>query len=84
MQDNQSIETSIKNASWFKKLEVLRNLRGWSQTETADKCGTTQKNYWLWETGQAYPRKRSQKAIASVFGVSVNELFPEVDVKKAV
>lgn len=69
------INELIADLSWNKKIEVLRVAHNWTQEETADKCNTTQKMYWSWEKGKNYPRKRSQKSIARVFNVKVEDIF---------
>lgn len=65
----------VEKLPWNKKLEVLRVIKGWSQTQAAEKCNTNQKNFWNWETGDVYPRKNSRVAIANAFGVKEKELF---------
>lgn len=65
----------IKDLSWFKKMEVLRTIKGWSQEVAAEKCFTGQKAYWAWESGNTYPRKNSRRAIAQAFGVTEEEIF---------
>lgn len=65
----------IESLPWYKKIKVLRILRNWSQLQAAENCCTNSKVYWLWENGKSYPRKNSQKAIASAFGVSISEIF---------
>jgi len=65
----------INDLSWFKKMEVLRTIKGWSQEEAAEKCFTGQKTYWAWESGKSYPRKNSRRAISQAFGVEEEEIF---------
>lgn len=65
----------FKNLQWYKKIEVLRCMNSWSQEEAAGKCGTNQKSFWSWESGQVYPRKNSRRAIATAFGVCESEIF---------
>ena len=65
----------IKELTWNKKMEVLRTIKGWSQTEAAEKCYTTQRNYWAWESGNVYPRKSSRVIISQAFGVDESEIF---------
>lgn len=71
------IKNEIKNLTWNKRMEVLRAIKGWSQSEAAENCGTNQKTYWQWETGVSYPRTNSQKAIANAFGVGREDIFSE-------
>ena len=56
-------------------MEVLRTIKGWSQTEAAEKCYTTQRAYWAWESGNVYPRKSSRVIISQAFGVDESEIF---------
>lgn len=65
----------IEELEWNKKLEVLRAIKGWSQTKAAEKCNTAQKAYWNWESGTTYPRKNNRIAIAKAFGVTEEEIF---------
>lgn len=65
----------FKELPWNKKLEVLRVIKEWTQREAAEKCNTTQKVYWAWESGEQYPRKNSRIAIAKAFEVTQEEIF---------
>ena len=65
----------IKELTWNKKMEVLRTIKGWSQTEAAEKCYTTQRVYWAWESGNVYPRKSSRVIISQAFGVDESDIF---------
>lgn len=67
----------FKKLTWYKKIEVLRTMKGWNQREAAEECNTNQKGYWGWESGTFYPRKNNQIAIAKAFGVPVEEIFSE-------
>jgi transcriptional regulator with XRE-family HTH domain len=67
----------VTQAKWNKKIAVLQALNGWTQEETATKCGTTQKVYWLWLQAACYPRSNSRRAIAAAFGVPEKEIFGE-------
>jgi transcriptional regulator with XRE-family HTH domain len=71
-----TLHKAIENLPWNKRLEVLRIAFGLTQTEAAELCGTTQKVYWLWESGKSYPRNNSRKAITTAFGVKMDEIFP--------
>jgi transcriptional regulator with XRE-family HTH domain len=64
-------------AKWNEKLKQLREKEKWSQYEAAEKCGTTQKTYWMWETGQSYPQKNNRRYIAKAFRVTEKYLFSE-------
>ena len=65
----------FKNLEWNKKIGVLRIIEGLNQGEAAEKCGTNQKTFWSWESGKAYPRKNSRRAIAQAFGVEEEDIF---------
>ena len=39
----------IAGLPWYKKIEILRIIKGWTQEEAAEKCFTKQKAYWTWE-----------------------------------
>ncbi|EDS79201.1 helix-turn-helix transcriptional regulator [Clostridium perfringens] len=67
----------IAGLPWYKKIEILRIIKGWTQEEAAEKCFTKQKAYWTWEKGNAYPRKNSRRAISQAFEVDENEIFKE-------
>ncbi|EES50830.1 helix-turn-helix domain-containing protein [Clostridium botulinum] len=71
----------FKNLEWFKKMEVLRTIKGWNQEQAAEKCFTGQRIYWAWEKGHSYPRKNNRRAIAQAFGISEKEIFGEDEAK---
>ena len=77
------MDNLIKSLEWNKRIEVLRITNGWTQSEAADKCGTSPKVYWLWEKGLSSPRNNSRIAIAKAFEVSVEEIFGEQANNKA-
>ncbi len=60
---------------WNERLKQLRTEKKWSQYEAAERCGTTQKTYWMWETGQSYPLKNNRRYIAKAFGMTEKQLF---------
>lgn len=65
----------LDNLPWFKKIEILRTAKGWSQEKAANECCTSAKTYWNWETGINYPRKLSRMSIARAFNVKETEIF---------
>jgi transcriptional regulator with XRE-family HTH domain len=77
------LATIVKSQPWHKKIEILRVIKGWSQTEAADRCLTHQKVYWLWEKGKRYPRLASRKAIADAYGLKLEDIFSALDVVAA-
>ena len=60
---------------WYKKMEVLRVVKGWGQRKAGEECFTNNKNYWLWEKGKSYPRGSSRKAIAKAYGLKIEYIF---------
>lgn len=68
----------LEELPWYRKIEVLRTIKGWSQEEAAKRCFTNQKAFWSWEKGQAFPRKISRRTIAQVFGVTEKDIFGEL------
>jgi transcriptional regulator with XRE-family HTH domain len=72
-----TIQSIVLNTAWYKRIEILRTAKGWSQDVAAEQCGTTKKNFWLWESGRSYPRLNSRKAIAAAFGIPMSEIFSE-------
>lgn len=65
----------FNSLEWFKRIEVLRTMKGWTQDKAAKECFTGQKNYWQWEAGKVYPRKNSRLAISRAFNVKEDEIF---------
>jgi DNA-binding XRE family transcriptional regulator len=60
---------------WYKKIAVLRAVKGLNQEQAAEICGTTRKHFYRWEQGKAYPRENSKRAIARAFELPVEEIF---------
>lgn len=67
----------LEKLPWYKKIQILRVINGWSQVEAAEKCFTVQKAYWTWECGQVYPRKNSRRAISQAFKIPEKDIFGE-------
>lgn len=56
-------------------LYQLRKEKGWTQSELADRLGITNKAVSKWETGESFPETSQLVPLASLFGVSVDELL---------
>lgn len=65
----------VDELPWYKKLEILRAIKGWSQEKAAEEVGVKRKIYWNWENGRFIPVKRNRKRIAKVFEVPEKEIF---------
>jgi transcriptional regulator with XRE-family HTH domain len=48
-----------------------------TQRQAADDAGLSLNRYWMIENGHATPDPKEQQAIAKVFGVPIEDLFPE-------
>lgn len=71
----------LRKAQWNVKLQIARILKGWTQSEAAQKCGTSQKNFWGWESGRTFPRGNSRKAIIAAFEIK-EDIFEKPETKK--
>lgn len=56
-------------------LYTLRKEKGLTQSELADKLGITNKAVSKWETGDAFPETAQLVPLATIFGVTVDELL---------
>lgn len=56
------------------RIRVTRHGRNWSQTELAEKVGTSQTCVHNWEADNTFPRPANLQALASALGVSVRFL----------
>ena len=63
------------------KIKDLRTQRGMTQEQLADAIYVTRAAISKWETGKGYPGIDSLKLLAEVFGVTIDELISEDDVK---
>lgn len=59
------------------KLMKLRKKNAWSQEEFAEKLNVTRQTISKWELGQTVPDTDNLSKIATIFGVSVNDLLDE-------
>lgn len=57
------------------RLKDLRQKRGLSQTELAAKIGVSQRHIAFIESGQRLPSLKSAHRMASVIGVSIDDIF---------
>jgi WD40 repeat protein/transcriptional regulator with XRE-family HTH domain len=65
------------------KLKHERMLRGWSQADVADRCGSDTKTVGRWERGQTSPSPYHRQKLVELFGKNAQELgFIEDDVSK--
>lgn len=62
-----------------RKIAELRKLSGMKQDELAEKLGVTPQAVSKWENGASAPDISQLPKIASIFGVTIDELFARVD-----
>ena len=55
-------------------LRQLRQARGWTQQDVAERLGTSRSLVSRWERGETVPRARTQQRLAILFGVSVEAI----------
>jgi transcriptional regulator with XRE-family HTH domain len=70
---------AVRNASWNEKLKTIRVLKGWTQTEAAERCCVNQKVFWDWEMGNRFPQTCKRKDISRAFGVPEEEIFGKTE-----
>lgn len=55
-------------------IRALREARSWTQLELGNKLGVTPVSVYNWERGQHMPTAVQLRAIAQVFGVSMDSI----------
>ena len=60
---------------FHEKLQTLRKQKGWTQEELADVIFVSRTAISKWESGRGYPSIDSLKALATCFGVTIDELL---------
>ena len=55
-------------------IRQMREARGWTQEQFAQRLGVQQSAVSAWERGQRVPRRRTQQALADLFGISVEAI----------
>ena len=63
-------------------LARLRKLRGLSQQEVAEELDVTRQSISQWEAGRTFPSMQKQIALSQLYGVPLEELYPEETTKK--
>lgn len=57
------------------RISIARNAKGWSQSELAEKIGTTQNQITRWETGKRDPKASDVLKLSNALGVTVSYLL---------
>src|SRR5688572_25873699 len=55
-------------------IQELRKSRGWTQLQLANTLGVTPVTVYNWERGRHEPKASQLRALAKVFGVSMDEI----------
>ena len=65
------------------RLKQERELRGWTQSEVAERIGSTRVNVGRWEKGETIPTPYYRQKLAELFGKSIQELgfIPEYSIE---
>src|SRR5580704_9194638 len=89
--------SEVKNLSRSitSRLRQERELRGWTQSEVAERIGSTRINVGRWENGAYFPSPYYRQKLGELFGKTIQELglipkggeegndggvaFPEID-----
>ena len=58
----------------MKSIKQLREARGWTQLELANRLGVTPSTVYNWERGKFEPRLSQARALATLFDVSMDEI----------
>jgi putative transcriptional regulator len=58
----------------MKTIRELREARGWSQLELANRLGVTPSTVYNWERGRSEPTASTLRRIARVFEVSMDDI----------
>lgn len=56
------------------QIKKLRQQRGWTQPQLADKLSVSKQTISNWETGLKVPRMGSLQKLADLFGVKIGEI----------
>lgn len=62
-------------APWNVKIRTIRALKGLTQEQAAELCGTSKKIFNNWELARFKPLKIFRTAISKAFEVSEDEIF---------
>lgn len=60
-----------------KRIALLRELKGWNQSELAREMKVTPQSVQAWEAGKNVPRQQKMTRLAEVLGVSVGDLMSD-------
>ncbi len=58
----------------MRTIRELRQERGWTQLELANRVGVTPSSVYNWESGKFEPKASQLRALARAFAVSMDEI----------
>lgn len=73
-QTAESNKKLIDRGSFAVRLRALRKEKGMTQTELAEKIGTTRSSIANWENGSRFPEVRYMQTMARIFAVPIDYL----------
>lgn len=68
-------EMALRREKVTQRLEHLRERHGLTQEQAAARVGITHRQWQRWESGESMPYPRNLDAIASAFGIGIEEFF---------
>lgn len=68
----------LDREAFGRRLYKLMLDRGWNQSETGRRAGLARDKISVYVRGVAYPTPANAKALAEAFGISIEELLPNV------
>src|SRR5581483_8220561 len=74
MSSEDASEVKILPRSSISRLRQERERRGWTQSEVAERIGSTRVNVGRWEKGETVPGPYYRQKLAELFGKSIAEL----------
>lgn len=60
------------------RISTLRQERLWTQSGLAERVGVSPITIYRWERGETFPSPYARARLCGVFGMNVEELFPEL------
>src|ERR1043166_277383 len=80
MDSEHTMEARKVSSRAASRLKQERERRSWTQSEVAERLGTTQINVSRWENGSMFPGSYYRQRLGELFGKSMEELgFLEED-----
>jgi transcriptional regulator with XRE-family HTH domain len=57
------------------RIAALRQSRGWSMEDVAERLGVSRQSVWYWESGKRHPKRPMVSLIAALYGVGERDLL---------